>query len=96
MLGFGGNFLTKARRYSITFRALRDARALFRRLQALAADDRPDRCQEGIDSDTVLVLNGLSYAGSGWLWVPVIHPCWSGSVPVLVEGAAEPIASADI
>jgi putative transposase len=29
-------------------------------------------------------------------WVPIIHPCWSGSMPVLVEGAAEPVPSADI
>ena len=29
-------------------------------------------------------------------WVPVIHPCWSGGMPVLVEGAAEPVRSADI
>src|ERR1700761_6710403 len=24
------------------------------------------------------------------LWVPIIHPCWSGSMLVLVEGASEP------
>ena len=30
------------------------------------------------------------------LWVPIIHPCWSGSMPVLVKGAAEPVPSADI
>ena len=30
------------------------------------------------------------------VWVPIIHPCWSGSMPVLVEGAAEPVPSADI
>jgi len=30
------------------------------------------------------------------LWVPIIHPFWSGSMPVLVEGAAEPVPSADI
>jgi hypothetical protein len=29
------------------------------------------------------------------LWVPIIQPCWSGSMPVLVEGAAEPVPSAD-
>ena len=33
---------------------------------------------------------------SGALWVPTIHPCWSGSMPVLVEGATEPVPSADI
>src|ERR1035441_3376601 len=30
------------------------------------------------------------------VWVPTIHPCWSGSMPVLVEGAAEPVPSADV
>jgi hypothetical protein len=30
------------------------------------------------------------------LWVPIIHPCWSGSMAVFVEGAAEPVPSADI
>ena len=29
------------------------------------------------------------------VWVPIIQPCWSGSIPVLVEGAAEPVPSAD-
>jgi hypothetical protein len=31
MLGFGGHFLTKARRYSVTFTALRQARITYRR-----------------------------------------------------------------
>ena len=30
------------------------------------------------------------------LWVPIIHPCWSGSMPVLVEDAAEAVPSADV
>ena len=30
------------------------------------------------------------------LWVPIIHPCWSGSMSILVEGAAESVPSADI
>ena len=34
--------------------------------------------------------------GNTALWVPIIHPCWSGSMSVLVEGAAEPVSSADI
>jgi hypothetical protein len=28
--------------------------------------------------------------------VPINHPCWSGSVLVLVENAAESVASADV
>jgi hypothetical protein len=30
------------------------------------------------------------------VWVPIIRPCGSGSMPILVEGAAEPVPSADI
>ena len=33
---------------------------------------------------------------SSSLWVPIIHPCWSGSMPVLVEDAAEAVASVDV
>ncbi|MEV1315120.1 replication initiator [Micromonospora arborensis] len=54
MLGFGGHFLTKARRYSVTFGLLRDTRATYRREE----DDEPD--------DTITV-GTLTYAGSGWL-----------------------------
>ena len=28
--------------------------------------------------------------------MPIIHPCWSGGMPVFVEDAAEPVPSADI
>src|SRR5690242_17726063 len=31
--------------------------------------------------------------GAAPLWVPIIHPCWSGSILVLVEDAAEPVPS---
>jgi hypothetical protein len=39
---------------------------------------------------------GGPVSGGVALPVPIIHPCWSGSMPVLVEGAAEPVPSADI
>ncbi|MEU4437252.1 replication initiator [Micromonospora chalcea] len=54
MLGFGGHFLTKARRYSVTFGQLRETRATYRRTE----DDEPD--------DT-LTVGTLTYLGSGWL-----------------------------
>ncbi|MGK5677427.1 replication initiator, partial [Micromonospora sp. URMC 106] len=54
MLGFGGHFLTKARRYSVTFGQLRDTRATYRREE----DDEP--------ADTITV-GTLTYIGSGWL-----------------------------
>jgi hypothetical protein len=53
MLGFGGHFLTKSRRYSVTFRLLREARVIWRR----TVNDDQD--------DTTLLAN-LTYAGSGW------------------------------
>ena len=61
MLGFGGHFLTKSRRYSVTFRILRDRRVIYRRTQPLPGDDtRPPA------EDTTLVVNFLRFVGSGW------------------------------
>ncbi|WP_234008028.1 replication initiator [Streptomyces sp. UNC401CLCol] len=57
MLGFRGHFSTKSRRYSTTLGALRDARAEWRRAQALAAAET--------DQDTTLVLAHWVYAGTG-------------------------------
>jgi hypothetical protein len=67
MLGFGGHFLTKARRYSVTFKILRDARAAWRR-----NDDQADTTDSTIltadhlDEETTLVVGGLIFAGVGW------------------------------
>jgi hypothetical protein len=66
MLGYGGHFLTKARRYSITFKRLRDTRIDFRRTVGQAepgpgtvrAVDHPD--------DTTLIVGTLTFAGVGW------------------------------
>ncbi|MFI7215509.1 replication initiator [Micromonospora maritima] len=60
MLGFGGHFLTKSRRYSVTFRILRDARVVWRR----TVDH--DQDQEHA-AETTIVINTLAYTGSGWL-----------------------------
>ena len=66
MLGFGGHFLTKGRRYSITFRSLRDARITYQRAQTCGPDYGPVHSQDDVDTETVLILNRLSYAGTGW------------------------------
>jgi hypothetical protein len=57
MLGFRGHFSTKSRRYSTTLGALRDARAAWRRAQALAAAET--------DPGTTLVLAHWVFAGTG-------------------------------
>ncbi|GAA2414618.1 hypothetical protein GCM10010404_85940 [Nonomuraea africana] len=78
MLGFGGHFLTKARRYSITFGSIREERAAYKRAQALnghdpMAEGHPEtvRFQRQADLDTkteetTLVIGFLTYAGTGW------------------------------
>jgi hypothetical protein len=67
MLGFGGHFLTKARRYSITFQLLRDTRVTFRRHEDQAVN------QSGVaqagdhhDEETTLIIGALIFAGAGW------------------------------
>jgi hypothetical protein len=60
MLGFRGHFLTKSRRYSVTFKTLRAARATWRRRH-----EPVTRCDE--DGAAPLRLTLLTYVGTGWL-----------------------------
>jgi hypothetical protein len=62
MLGFGGHFLTKSRRYSVTFALLRNQRVVFRRTLA-AGPQGDDRAPE---QETTLVVNFLQFVGAGW------------------------------
>jgi hypothetical protein len=73
MLGFGGHFLTKARRYSVTFALLREARVLFRRSDAdndgHGHDEDQDaavRAADHPDQSTRLIVGTLTFAGAGW------------------------------
>jgi hypothetical protein len=61
MLGFGGHFLTKSRRYSITFALLRNGRIEFRRTQTAG----PEQTEPG-EQPTTLVVNFLQFVGAGW------------------------------
>ena len=61
MLGFGGHFLTKSRRYSITFTFLRDQRVVFRRTQTAGSD-----LAGTAEQPTTLVVNFLAFVGAGW------------------------------
>ncbi|MFF4876996.1 replication initiator [Micromonospora sp. NPDC000668] len=70
MLGFGGHFLTKARRYSVTFQLLRDTRVSYRRHEHQdQADEQPGtlRAVDHLDEDhTTLIVGTLTFAGVGW------------------------------
>jgi len=59
MLGFGGHFSTKSRRYSTTLRALREARADWRRDQHRTAEHTGD-------VETTLIVGNFTYADTGW------------------------------
>ena len=61
MLGFGGHFFTKSRRYSITFALLRNARTAFRRTQT----NGPEQTTP-VEQPTTLVVNFLQFVGAGW------------------------------
>jgi hypothetical protein len=58
MLAFRGHFLTKSRRYSVTFGDLRRARRAWRLADNLAAAD--------LDADTVAVVNDWTFTGVGY------------------------------
>ena len=67
MLGFGGHFLTKGRRYSVTLTALRQARITYRgpaghrtRLPATPS------VKTTLITKPAVILVQLSYAGTGW------------------------------
>jgi hypothetical protein len=65
MLGYGGHFLTKSRRYSVTFGQLRAARAEYRRASR-PPDSGRDAWGRALDESVVLVLGTIwSYAGIG-------------------------------
>ena len=66
MLGYGGHFLTKSRRYSVTFGQLRAARADHRRA-ARPPDPGRDAWDRPLDETVVLVL------GTTWTYVGTVH-----------------------
>ncbi len=64
MLGYGGHFLTKSRRYSVTFTRLRQARIDHRRAER-HPDDEKDPWGRDIDEHTVLIVSAWQYIGTG-------------------------------
>jgi len=65
MLGYGGHFLTKSRRYSVTFGQLRAARTSYRRAQR-HTNGEYDPWGRPLDESVVLVLKTWTYAGTGY------------------------------
>ena len=65
MLGFGGHFLTKSRRYSVTFGQLRKARTEHRRAQHHPDGER-DPWGRPLDETVVLVLGTWTVTGTGY------------------------------
>jgi hypothetical protein len=65
MLGFGGHFATKSRRYSTTHKTLRAARRTWRRTQHHEWRQRHFDADLG-DTETTLIIGDLTLAGIGW------------------------------
>jgi hypothetical protein len=65
MLGYGGHFLTKSRRYSVTFGHLRGERIQHRRRERYPDGER-DPWGRPIDGTVVLILKTWTYAGTGY------------------------------
>jgi hypothetical protein len=68
-LGHGGHFLTKSRRYSVTFGQLRRARTEHRKRQRHPTGER-DPWGRQIDETTVLIVQNWIYAGTGYATIP--------------------------
>ena len=65
MLGYGGHFLTKSRRYSVTFGQLRRARTEHRRAQRHPHGEH-DPWGRPLDERVVLVVRTWAYDGTGY------------------------------
>lgn len=64
MLGYRGHFLTKSRRYSVTFGQLRQARMTHRKAER-HPDGEKDPWGRDLDEHTVLLMASWHYAGTG-------------------------------
>jgi hypothetical protein len=60
MLGYRGHFATKSRRYSTTLKALRAARANYRRRH------NPTTTSSEHSDEAVITITTLTWAGMGW------------------------------
>jgi hypothetical protein len=66
MLGFGGHFATKSRRYSTTHKQLRADRRTWHQLQRRLHGPFATRTEDPLEEETTLVVGTLTFAGMGW------------------------------
>ena len=66
MLGFGGHFATKSRRYSTTHKQLRAARRTWQRTQHRPHRPTAVHAPDHLEEETTLVVGALTFAGMGW------------------------------
>jgi hypothetical protein len=67
MLGFGGHFTTKSRRYSTTYGIERERRRAWRRRHPSHSGSELVRRTDDLDDEgTTLIVGTLTYAGTGW------------------------------
>jgi hypothetical protein len=62
MLGYGGHFTTRSRRYSTTFTQRRQRRQAYRRTHPLRRHEASERHDQAV----TVTLTALRYEGSGW------------------------------
>ena len=91
MLGFGGHFLTKARRYSVRFRDLRQARITYRRRQDTGPEHGPIRTADHTDDETILII-GTSPTPEP-AGTPPATPCSPTPPPTRPANATKPDAT---
>jgi len=65
-LGYGGHFLTKARRGVTRFGVLRQRRITYRRQQTATPTEPAIRTADHTAAETTLTVGVLTYAGTGW------------------------------
>ena len=91
MLGFGGHFLTKARRYSIRFRDLRQARITYRRSQDTGPEHGPIRTADHADEETT--SSSAPSPTPEPAGQPAATPCSPTPPPTRPANAAKPDAT---
>jgi hypothetical protein len=77
MLGYRGHFLTRSRRYSTTFRALRAARRAWTARQRYGADVLLDPDGRVLPPEGTVAVSSLAYAGLGYTTAGDAWLAWS-------------------